>query len=70
MIDRPVYTEHALQRLRGPRAVTEADVDAVLAVRVRLDDAGNPVLLGVARGRRIEVVVAAGSRPPRTVWTL
>lgn len=68
---RPVYTAHAREHMSNPlQRVTEAEVERVLAASdlSRVDQDGNLRVSGeVGDGRRVLVVVAANSNPPRII---
>ena len=68
----PVYTQHARAQM-AEHQITEAEVEETLRQprrRVTSRSTGNLIFFGQPQGRRIAVVVACGSRPPRvvTVW--
>lgn len=65
------YTSHARRRLRE-RAVAEAEIEAVLSSPdIRYTDLnGNPVFVKTTGTRRIGVVVAVGTEPPRVITVI
>ena len=68
MASAPEFTQHARDQM-ALRGVAQAEVKQVLADRAVLyaDQYGNPCYVRLIAGRRIRVVVAAGSDPPRVV---
>ena len=67
---RPVYTRHAREQM-AYRQISEYEVETTLSeYHTRYTDPnGNPILIGEVDGRRIKVVVARGSNPPRIITT-
>lgn len=66
---KPVYWGHDRQRMRQ-RNINEAEVDMVLANPHTVYPStvpGRTVLIGDAGGRRIKVVIVAGSMPVEIV---
>jgi hypothetical protein len=65
------YTRHARDQMIL-RAVTSAEVEQVIADPdiTYLDQYGNPCYIRWVAGRRIRVVVAGGSNPPRIVTVI
>jgi hypothetical protein len=62
------YTKHARDQM-ARRGISENEVEAVLsdpAVRYT-DKKGNPIFRADVEGRRIKVVVAKGTDPPRVI---
>ncbi|MBI3796350.1 MAG: DUF4258 domain-containing protein [Deltaproteobacteria bacterium] len=70
MAERVEYTQHAHLRMTQ-RNISEAEVEAVLSnpSYSYTDKAGNPVHVGYPAGRRIKVVVAKDSNPPKIITT-
>jgi hypothetical protein len=66
--ERVEYTNHACVRM-AQRHISEAEVNAVLSnpSYSYTDKAGNSVHVGYPGGRKIKVVVAKGSNPPRII---
>ncbi len=64
------YSHHARIRM-AERGITEAEIAAVIVdPEIRYTDLkGNPVLIRTIGGRRIKVVVARDSNPPRVITT-
>ena len=65
------YTRHARDQMTL-RAVTEVEVEQVIADPdiTYPDQYGNPCYVRWVSGRRIRVVVASGSSPPRVVTVI
>lgn len=65
---RPRYTRHARDQM-ALRGISEAEVEAVLADfhTEYPDREGNRIVIGRPGGRRVKVVVARGSDPPRVI---
>ena len=68
MTDEPIYTAHARLRMRQ-RAISAQDVSATLSSYLTryTDRDGNAVYTADVAGRRLRVVIAAGSQPPRVI---
>lgn len=66
--DRVIYTRHARTRQEG-RRISDSEVEAVVEDfhTSYKDKDGNDVRIGHPGGRRIKVVVARGSEPPRII---
>lgn len=66
----PTYSYHARLRMRE-RNISEDEVESVLNEyhTSYTDKKGNPIYVGHPNGRRIKVVVAAGSNPPHVITT-
>jgi Domain of unknown function (DUF4258) len=65
---KPIYTTHARKQM-ALRGITEAEVEATIARNHTSypDKAGNQNLISHVKGRRIKVVVAKDSDPPRII---
>jgi len=68
LMDQPVFIAHARLRMRQ-RAISESDVSTTLSdYHTRYTDRdGNAVYAADIAGRRLRVVIAAGSQPPREI---
>jgi Domain of unknown function (DUF4258) len=65
---KPTYTKHARDQMKM-RRISETEVERALAEfhTQYADRSGNPILIAHIDGRRIKVVYAAGSNPPRVI---
>lgn len=63
-----MYTAHARDRMRQ-RQISEGEVETVLADHHTSypDREGNLIMIGHPGGRRVKVVIAKDSNPPRII---
>lgn len=67
-MEKPTYTRHARERM-VERGISEMEVERALHAyhTAYADRSGNPVVIAHVDGRRIKVVYAKDSDPPRVI---